>query len=116
MSILSGDELMLQLYERLKEHGWSPDAEPTLLGIVSDSKTFLHIETNSVLKFLAQGEAVGVRLSVAGEPGFAANHAFPNTVNALLDVIGLLPTTAEWIAWYREGLWEPGEDGSIPPS
>jgi hypothetical protein len=116
VSLLSDDELMGELYKRLGEIGWSADAAPTLLGIVSDSKTFLHEPSNSVLKFLAQGEAAGVRLTVGGQPAFACDHASPQRINALLDVLGLLPTTDEWMAWYRDGLWASLEDGSIPPS
>jgi hypothetical protein len=87
VSLLSDDELMGELYKRLGEIGWSADAAPTLLGIVSDSKTFLHEPSNSVLKFLAQGEAAGVRLTVGGQPAFACDHASPQRINALLDVL-----------------------------
>lgn len=116
MSVLSEDIVLAELYDRLQDAGWKLEEEPTLIGVVCDSKTFAHEANQGHMKFVAQGDKLGVRLAIGTEPYFAINHASPARVNAVLDVIGILQTTGDWIAWYREGLWEPGEDGSIPPS
>lgn len=116
MSVLSEDQMMGELYNRLEGVGWTLEPEPTLMGVVSDSKTFHHQVNQGSVKFLAQGEKVGVRFIIGAEPYFAMDHASPARVNAILDVLGILQTTGDWIAWYREGLWPPREEGSIPPS
>lgn len=109
MTILSEDEIMIQMYERLAADGWEPEPLP-LVTLVSDSKRFRREATQ--LHLLPQGESISVRVLDSGAPVLAVNGLDPRRLNALLDVMGILPISDEWMAWYRESLWE----GSIAPS
>lgn len=114
MSVLSDEPILLEMYRRLGEEGWSADAEPTLIGIVSDSKTFLRGAAS--LKFTAEGEKVRIKISSPEEGFLEVSGASPQTINAILDSVGVLPSSDEWIQWYREGIWGKQEGGTITPT
>lgn len=107
--ILSEDETLQEIYARLAEAGWEPAPMP-VQAIVSDAKGF--IKGTLQMKLQAYGDRVSWAMSDAGTPVMAVNGIDARRLNALLDVMGILPSSDEWVAWYRESIWE----GSIAPS
>lgn len=110
MTILSEDELLAEVYQRLAEEGWEREIGQPLTSIVSDAKTFAR--GSVAMKLQAHGESIALQMTDAGTPVMAVNGLDPRRLNALLDVMGILPSSDEWMAWYRESIWE----GTIAPS
>lgn len=119
MSILTDEPLMVELYRRLGEEGWNADAEPTLIGLVCNSRTFLRAEES--LRLTDEGDFIGIRATPSLHPFvgperpayFDAHGLSPARLNALLDVMGILPSSDEWMQWFREGIWGPQGEGTI---
>lgn len=109
MTILSEDEIMIQLYDRLKEDGWDA-ADLPLSSIVSDAKAFTRSTTQ--MKLMAHGDSISLQVTDAGTPVIAVNGLDARRLSALLDIMGLVPSSDEWMGWYRERIWE----GTIAPS
>lgn len=123
MSLLDEDEILKELYSRLGEVGWVAIEDTRLTGLVAEKKDFSHPSGIRLRIALTGPETLGFMLGRPdSEPGMYAEKLFegwgmsPRRLNAVLDVLGIVATTDDWMDWYRETIWENVEAGTIAPS